>query len=166
MKAYGMNCVSERTVKELFEDRKRSTDTYSTFKDNWFVLSGVNEQGNIYYRKTIIENKVEYVVELVYPQAKKAEYDAVVKKVISSFQVMGGKDEDGERYVVIDGSELRLRLGPSTSSETLKWEDGSNRHPEVGEKFRLLDESGNFYKIDYKGNEVWVSKQFSHIEIQ
>ena len=166
MKAYGMNCVSERTVKELFEDSKRSTDTYSTFKDNWFVLSGVNEQGNIYYRKTIIENKVEYVVELVYPQAKKAEYDAVVKKVISSFQVMGGKDEDGERYVVIDGSELRLRLGPSTSSETLKWEDGSNRHPEVGEKFRLLDESGNFYKIDYKGNEVWVSKQFSHIEIQ
>ena len=166
MKAYGMNYVSERTVKELFEDSKRSTDTYSTFKDNWFVFSGVNEQGNIYYRKTIIENNVEYVVELVYPQAKKAEYDVVVKKVINSFQVMGGEDEDGERYVVIDGSELRLRLGPSTSSETLKWGDGSNRHPEVGEKFRLLDESGDFYKIDYKGNEVWVSKQFSHIEIQ
>ena len=70
------------------------------------------------------------------------------------------------RYVVIDGTELRLRLGPSTSSETLKWGDGSNRHPEVGEVFRLLDESGDFYKIDYKGNEVWVSKQFSHIEMK
>ena len=79
---------------------------------------------------------------------------------------MGGEDEDGERYVVIDGSELRLRLGPSTSSENLKWGDGSNRHPEVGEVFRLLDETVDFYKIDYKGNEVWVLKQFSHIEIQ
>ena len=165
MKAYGMNNVLEKTVKELFEDSKSSKDTYSTCKDNWFVVSGVNEQGNIYYRKTIIENDVEYVVELVYPQTKKAEYDAVVKKVIGSFQVMGS-EEDGERYVVIDGSELRLRLGPSTSSETLKWGDGSNRHPEVGEKYRYLNESSDFYKIDYKGNEVWVSKQFTHIEMQ
>lgn len=70
------------------------------------------------------------------------------------------------QIVVIDGSELRLRLGPSTSYETLKWGDGSNRHPEVGGKFRLLDESGDFYKIDFKGNEVWVSKQFTHIENQ
>lgn len=163
MRVYGMNNVLEKTIKELFKDSKKSTDTYSTSKDNWFVVSGVNEQGNIYYRKTILENNVEYVVELVYPRAHKTEYEAVVKKVISSFQVMGGEDEDRERYVVIDGSELRLRLGPSTSSETLKWGDGSNRHPEVGEVFRLLDESEDFYKIDYKGNEVWVSKQFSHI---
>ncbi|MBQ6728890.1 MAG: DUF805 domain-containing protein [Bacteroidales bacterium] len=163
MRVYGMNNVLEKTIKELFKDSIKSTDTYSTSKDNWFVVSGVNEQGNIYYRKTILENNVEYVVELVYPRAHKTEYEAVVKKVISSFQVMGGEDEDRERYVVIDGSELRLRLGPSTSSETLKWEDGSNRHPEVGEVFRLLDESEDFYKIDYKGNEVWVSKQFSHI---
>ena len=71
-----------------------------------------------------------------------------------------------KEVVVIDGSELRLRLGPSTSSETLKWGDGSNRHPDVGERFKYLDESGDFYKIDYKGNEVWVSKQFTHIEMQ
>ena len=166
MKAYGMNNVLEKTIKELFEDSKKSTDTYSTSKDNWFIVSGVNEQGNIYYRKTILENDVEYVVELVYPQAKKTEFDAVVKKVIGSFQVLGSEEEDGNKYVVIDGSELRLRLGPSTSSETLKWGDGSNRHPEVGERFRLMDESEDFYKIDYKGNEVWVSKQFSHVEVQ
>lgn len=166
MRVYGMNNVLEKTIKELFKDSKKSTDTYSTSKDNWFVVSGVNEQGNIYYRKTILDNDVEYVVELVYPQTKKTEYDVVVKKVIGSFQVLGSEEEGGNKYVVIDGSELRLRLGPSTSSETLKWGDGSNRHPEVGEKFRLLDESSDFYKIDYKGNEVWVSKQFSHIEIQ
>lgn len=71
---------------------------------------------------------------------------------------------EGNQVVVIDGSELRLRLGPSTSSDTFKWPDGTNRHPKVGEKFKYLGESGDFYKIDFKGNELWVSKQFSHME--
>lgn len=68
------------------------------------------------------------------------------------------------QFVVIDGSELRLRLGPSTSSDTFKWPDGTNRHPNVGEKFKYLGESGDFYKIDFNGNEVWVSKQYTHLE--
>lgn len=95
----------------------------------------------------------------------------VVKEVATDAETPQNTDIDQtaikeNKFVVIDGSDLRLRLGPSTSSETLKWGDGSNRHPEVGEVFRLLDETEDFYKIDYKGNEVWVSKQFSHIEIQ
>ena len=68
------------------------------------------------------------------------------------------------RFVVIDGSQLRLRLGPSTSSDTFKWPDGTNRHPNVGDKFRYLGESGDFYKIDFNGNELWVSKQYTHLE--
>lgn len=68
------------------------------------------------------------------------------------------------QVVVIDGSQLRLRLSPSTSSDTFKWPDGTNRHPNVGDKFRYLGESGDFYKIDFNGNELWVSKQYSHLE--
>lgn len=68
------------------------------------------------------------------------------------------------RFVVIDGSQLRLRLGPSTSSDTFKWPDGTNRHPNVGDKYRYLGESGDFYKIDFNGNELWVSKQYTHLE--
>ena len=68
------------------------------------------------------------------------------------------------RYVIIDGSELRLRLGPSTSADTYKWKDGTNRHPKVGEAFRYLGESGDFYKIDFKGTQLWVSKLYTHIE--
>lgn len=68
------------------------------------------------------------------------------------------------RYVVIDGTELRLRLGPSTSADTFKWGDGSNRHPNIGERYRYLGESGDFYKIDYKGHELWVSKQYTYLE--
>ena len=68
------------------------------------------------------------------------------------------------RFVVIDGSELRLRMGPSTSSETYKWPDGTNRHPNVGDKFRYLGESGDFYKIAFDSKEMWVSKQYTHLE--
>lgn len=68
------------------------------------------------------------------------------------------------RYVVIDGVDLRLRYGPSTSSKTFKYPDGSNRHPKKGSKYRYLGEQDDFYKIDYERYELWVSKQFSHIE--
>ena len=67
-------------------------------------------------------------------------------------------------YVVIDGSELRLRLGPSLNSDTYKWGDGTNRHPKVGEKFKYLGESGDFYQIDFHGHRLWVSKFYTHIE--
>ena len=79
---------------------------------------------------------------------------------------LGQFESVGDKYVVIYGSELRLRLGPSKNSSTFKWRDGSNRHPKVGEKFRCLDESGDFYKIDYNGYELWVSKQYTHIETE
>lgn len=73
---------------------------------------------------------------------------------------------DGEldTYVVIDGSELRLRLEPSTSADTFKWGDGSNRHPKVGERFLFLGEEGDFYQIDFHGHALWVSKKFTHLE--
>ena len=69
-----------------------------------------------------------------------------------------------EYHVVIDGSDLRLRLGPSTNADTFKWPDGTNRHPKVGERFPFLGEEGDFYQIEYYGNVLWVSKQFTHVE--
>ena len=73
-------------------------------------------------------------------------------------------NNDVSQFVVIDGSQLRLRVAPSTSSDTFKWPDGTNRHPNVGDKYRYLGESGDFYKIDFNGNELWVSKQYTHLE--
>jgi len=74
----------------------------------------------------------------------------------------GGYEED--IYVVIDGSELRLRLEPSTSADTFKWPDGTNRHPKVGERFLYIGETEDFYEINFHGNFVWVSKKFTHLE--
>lgn len=72
--------------------------------------------------------------------------------------------ESSSQYVVIDATELRLRLGPSTSAGILRWEDGSERYPNKGERYLFLGESGDFYKIDYKGRELWVSKKYTYLE--
>lgn len=81
----------------------------------------------------------------------------------ASMREFDSEDNGWGLYVVIDGTGLRLRLGPSIDAETFKWPDGTNRHPKVGDKFLYLGESGDFYKIDFNGNELWVSKQYTHI---
>ena len=74
-----------------------------------------------------------------------------------------GQEFSGQ-YVVINATELRLRFGPSLDDETYKWKDGTNQHPDKGERFPYLGESGDFYKIDYKGQSLWVSKQYTYLE--
>lgn len=87
---------------------------------------------------------------------------------MSDFELEGegwmGDGEYTDTYVVIDGSELRLRLEPSTSADTFKWPDGTNRHPKVGERFLYIGETEDFYEINFHGNFVWVSKKFTHLE--
>lgn len=85
---------------------------------------------------------------------------------LSDDEWFGEGEYEGEEevYVVIDGSELRLRLEPSTNADTFKWGDGSNRHPKVGERFLYLGEEGDFYLIDFYGNALWVSKKYTHLE--
>ena len=87
---------------------------------------------------------------------------------LSDDEWFGEGEYEGEEevYVVIDGSELRLRLEPSTNADTFKWGDGSNRHPKVGERFLYLGEEGDFYLIDFHGNALWVSKKYTHLETE
>lgn len=69
------------------------------------------------------------------------------------------------KYVVVNATDLRLRYAPSLDSETLKQNDGKkNEHPEKGEKFLCLGEENDFYKIDYYGEALWVSKQYTYID--
>ena len=94
------------------------------------------------------------------------EYEYSAERYLIPFEEWfeeGGYEEE-DVYVVIDGSELRLRLEPSTSADTFKWGDGSNRHPKVGERFLYLGEDGDFYLIDFHGHALWVSKKFTHLE--
>lgn len=89
----------------------------------------------------------------------KADTISVEIKVIQSGVVKTSppRSGNGNKYVFINATELRLRYGPSLSADTFKWPDGTNRHPNKGEMFKYLGESGDFYKIDFHGNALWVS---------
>ena len=110
----------------------------------------------------IVDKRVSSIISIK-ETMEKERYDRIHDFVEAMIQNAQSRDAETEEdmisgsYVVIDVSDLRLRLGSSTSSDTFKWNDGSNRHPNKGEKYRYLGESGDFYKIDYKGHELWVS---------
>lgn len=135
-----------RYTKEAFLTEKEVAEAKAEYGDDWVFMVGGD---GFCTRSTLEEFK------------QKSAFDDENTSTPSQSVSIGHSQN---QVVVIDGSGLRLRLGPSTSSDTFKWPDGTNRHPNVGDKFKYLGESGDFYKIDFNGNELWVSKQFSHIE--
>ena len=90
MSVFASYNVLDDSIEKLFKECKNSyigTVSYAVQKDNWFVVSGTDEEGTILYRKTILTNDIEYTVNLIYPKAKKQLYDEIVEKVTKSFNV-------------------------------------------------------------------------------
>lgn len=76
------------SVQEQFKMNLKPTDTYKVVKNNWYVRSGINSNGYIYYEKSILKNDIWYTVILEYPESMKEELDDVVTKVVNSFKVL------------------------------------------------------------------------------
>ena len=123
---------------------------------------------------TTVQGCREYLSEFPNGERAKIVIDKLQNFIKDSIEIAQKKQQQEQtqrqylgssvKYVVIDGSELRLRMGPSTSYDTFKWPDGTNRHPKVGDAFRYLRESNGFFNIDFHGHSLWVSAEFSHIE--
>ncbi|MBQ1610675.1 MAG: hypothetical protein II087_02155 [Muribaculaceae bacterium] len=73
------------------------------------------------------------------------------------FSVMAWADAQ----VVVTGTNVRLRLAPSLNSQTLTYNNGVNVHPKKGEKLTCTGKTGDFYQVIYKGQKVYISKQFA-----
>ena len=67
-------------------------------------------------------------------------------------------------YVTVTGTNVRLRMGPSLSSETLTNANGVNIHPNKGERLECIGQSGDFYKVIYQGYTVYISKQYAKLQ--
>ncbi len=52
------------TVQEQFKENQKPTDTYKVVKSNWFVRSGIDSKGFVYYEKSILKNDTWYTVVL------------------------------------------------------------------------------------------------------
>ena len=67
--------------------------------------------------------------------------------------------------VVIDGTGVRLRYGPSLQSKWLVWENtGYTRSPNKGARLQYVGSDGDWYIVRYLGRNFYVSKEYSHLE--
>lgn len=64
-------------------------------------------------------------------------------------------------YVLVTGTDVRLRLGPSLESDVLTDDYGYAIHPEKWDRLEYIDEYDDFYCVRYQGRRVWISKLYS-----
>lgn len=67
------------------------------------------------------------------------------------------------KRVVVDGEHVRLRLQPSLQAGVLTI-DGKTIYPEKGDALVFMADAGDFYKVNFRGYYVYISKQFSHLQ--
>ncbi len=62
--------------------------TYSRMANNYYVLSGINGEGNVFYQKTITSpsSKVSHSFMMEYPQSEKSTFDSVCTKMADMFE--------------------------------------------------------------------------------
>lgn len=71
--------------------------------------------------------------------------------------------QSGKYYVVVNGVNVRLRTGPSTNYPYFTWNDGSPCYLPKGSYLDYIGQAGDFYKCNYQGHTVYISKKFSYV---
>ena len=79
-----LDSTLEEDMKQEMEGKKIA---YRRAKDHWYVLSWLDEQGHIAYKKKILKDGIFYGILFVYPQKSKKPYDSVIKTVVDSLHI-------------------------------------------------------------------------------
>lgn len=66
--------------------------------------------------------------------------------------------------VVLNGTNVNFRTAPSMSAPILTNSYGSHIHVPKYTRLPYLGSTGNWYKANYNGTTVYISKQFSYLE--
>ncbi len=68
-----------------------------------------------------------------------------------------------DRCVHVTGNGVRLRRGPSTSHEIFADAKGRPIYPLAGDNLVYLGQSGDFYKVRFKKQELYIAKRYSEL---
>lgn len=90
--SYGSYNVLDYTMEEILDESKNGNVTYSVVKDSWGVVSGIADDGRIYYIKQFIVGDVIYTLVFRYPQDQKSAFDGILKHVMKSYSFPLGYD--------------------------------------------------------------------------
>jgi hypothetical protein len=69
----------------------------------------------------------------------------------------------GGSAVVVNGTHVRLRWGPSLNASIYSNSYGQPIYPARGARLTYLGQSGNWYKVRYNGNVLYISKDYSYL---
>ena len=101
--------------------------------------------------------KVRYQGKVVYISKQFATPNQSAKPAVKK------ANSTSQQYVVVTGEGVRLRLQPSLKAKCLQ-RNGVNVHPKKGERIKLMGAEGEFYKINYQGNYVYIHMDYAHPE--
>ncbi|MFP4298662.1 MAG: hypothetical protein ACLFT0_12480, partial [Spirulinaceae cyanobacterium] len=93
MVVYGSHNSLERDLDELYQEYLGREDanteiTYRDRGDNWFVVSGYDNNGDeVFYNKVVLQDGVIITLELRYDAALQSQFDPIVADISRSLQV-------------------------------------------------------------------------------
>lgn len=68
------------------------------------------------------------------------------------------------KSVVVAGDNVRLRWEASLDGKIYSNSKGKAIYPPKGAKLTYLGEEGNFFKVKYKGNVLYISKDYTYLK--
>ena len=142
LRVFGVNQLPSETLVQRYEQAQTDRSvTYRIIEDDFFVVSG-NDDGDVFYRKTLSEEGAFKVLELSYPQTLRAEFDSVARAIADSFattEVGTGITQlpADVQTAVIDmaatNTEAPSAVFEVVSAEQQTWPDGCLGLPKAGE---------------------------------
>lgn len=65
--------------------------------------------------------------------------------------------------VVVNGTNVRLRWSPSLSGAIYSNGNGRPIYPRKGARLAYLGQTGNWFKVRYNGNVLYISKDYAYL---
>lgn len=88
----------------------------------------------------------------------------VTKVIVEHHQTPQSATSNRPTRVVINGTGVRMRLGPGTEYDYPVTSSGRAYTVPKGTSLPYLGESGNWNKVMFEGSAYWVSKDFSYLQ--
>lgn len=113
-------------------------------------------EGNFY--------KISYMESVAYISRDFCHLKEEGKKAVAKKATAKPAAAQKTQMVIVDGVNVRLRHAPSTKGEIALNEEGQTMYPKKGSSFKYLGTYGSFYKIDYFGEELYISRDYTHLK--
>lgn len=70
----------------------------------------------------------------------------------------------GKKVVVVNGDNVRLRWGASLNATIYSDNRGKAIYPSKGDRLNYLGQTGDWYKVSYNGNTLYISKKHCYLQ--